>query len=251
LLGACAGDGASPDAGTAPRLDATAIVDAAPRDATAPADLGFDDAGLIDGHHGSTFELTAPALGAVWGAVRTIRWSVADSVPAIVVIRAARTATSAFDLVVEPGMATQWPNLGTYAWDTRAVPDGSSWRLRVSLTFGGVVTEHAESEAFVVDNTAPVLALDPIDPMNPNGPTVSGVVPLRWRTVDANPLSVHVELIGSGSAVTIAAGVPDEGELDWDTSTATVGDYRLRLTATDAAGNAASPVVSSTITITR
>ena len=241
---------------TVPRSDATDATaplapDARPfgADATAP-DAGLIDVSAVDARAMHvTHVVVAPRLGDVWGGQQNIRWMAADSIPAFVTIRLARTATGAFDQIIEPGVATEWPNLGVYPWDSRGIPDGSSYRLRVTLTYGGgALRPHADSAVFVVDNTAPVLALAPLPA------TATATTTIRWTTTDANPQSVAIALSADGGATfnhVLVAAAPDEGEYDWDTTGVGTGDYRLRLVATDAANNVSPPVLSSTVTVVR
>lgn len=92
----------------------------------------------------------------------------------------------------------------------------------------------ARTGNFTVDNTAPAVTVD-----GPDG-TVSGTTTISWSTTDLHPDTATIERTSDGGAswTTIVEGTADDGSYDWDTTGATDDVYELRVTATDAVGNA-------------
>ncbi len=77
--------------------------------------------------------------------------------------------------------------------------------------------------------------------------TWSGTKSVVWTTSDAIPSTVTIQ-VSSNSGGTwnpLVSGIADTGSYSWDTTTQSDGpNYRVQVTATDAAGNASAPAAS-------
>lgn len=153
---------------------------------------------------------------------------------------------------------------GSFTEITEPIPDGArsdTTRFRwIQKSFSGASFDHwaiddvtvnashhrptAWTGNFSLDTTAPTVAFQA-----PNG-TVNGTVTVEWSTTDAHPDVATIERRPENGSTwtTIVAGTVDDGTHDWNTTNLTDGRYRVRVTATDALGNAGANL-SGTITV--
>jgi hypothetical protein len=152
-------------------------------------------------------------------------------------------ASVAFELTQDGGTtwtpactATSSPY--TCSWDTTGVADGLVDLRAVALDNAGY-SRTASVSARRVDNTAPATTL--ADP----GAALKGTVSLSGTASDGGSglasVAVQYRTSPSGSWTTICPSA----SCSWDTTGVTDGVYDLRISATDAAGNAGTTVVSS------
>ncbi|MEL6431057.1 MAG: VCBS repeat-containing protein [Planctomycetota bacterium] len=196
--------------------------------------LGLPLVGCTDDDGGSSGpRVTAPAAGSVVSGTVTIAWTDIDGSNVQVLLSSDSGATFSTEL------AASTPNDGGFPFDTTTQTDGSGYRARI------VSDNSASGGDFTIDNTAPVTTLQ-----FPNGGDFAGQSSeIRWTTTDANLGTVEILASSDGGAnfdIPIANGAPDTGTFAWDATSLTEGTtYRIQITSTDAAGNAATPAASS------
>jgi hypothetical protein len=185
--------------------------------------------------------LTSPVGGENWAGTQNITWITTDG----------NVSTATLELSSNSGgtwnpLVTGIADTGSCAWDTSVHPDGSTYRVRVRVRdAAGNDSAWIWSMAdFMVDNLTPVITLT--SPLG--GEVWTGTNRITWTNTDTNPGSVHIEVSqdSGGSWNTLAAAAPDTGIYWWDTTTTPAGSqYRIRLTATDAANRVSNPSASN------
>jgi len=190
-----------------------------------------------------TLSLIAPNTGVLWGAEREITWSTTDVHPSTVEIRLSADGGFSFDTVI----AAAAPDTGTYAWDTSAHGDGTQYRVQIIATDEAGNDSAADSSGadFELDNTAPVVTLNA-----PNGgESWNGPQGVDWSTTETNPSYVTLYLStdsGNSFPTELATYVPDTGSFTWGSGQAPDSStLRLRVVATDLAGNESAPADSA------
>lgn len=137
-------------------------------------------------------------------------------------------------------------NDGSYTWAVPAV-DSATYRIRVIATdISGNSTTSASSSNFIIDNTAPSLSLTSLT----GGQYVSGGSSraITWTASDTNfgstPIAIEVSSNSGTGWSSVSATEANDGTYSWTVPSVDSATYRIRLTATDAAGK--TTVVSST-----
>ena len=101
----------------------------------------------------TSVHVTAPNGGEVWGVTKNITWaSTNDGSDGTVNIYYCHDASCLFGGNVP--IATGTPNVGTYSWDTSAVPAGSDYKIRVRSSIDSDVGDYSDA-VFTLDHTAP------------------------------------------------------------------------------------------------
>lgn len=198
-----------------------------------------DQASFVVDNTAPSIVLLAPADGAFVGASHEVRWQTQDANPhrvRITVEDGSGATAATFDVA----------DTGTYRWNTTSLPEGSEYRVSLRAIDGaGSLSPATLAATVTVDRTRPVSTL-----LTCTGNEVlRGTVPIRWRTDDLHPARVEVRLSSDGGATfpTLLADVADTGSSAWSTATLPDGArYRVRVTATDAAGNAGAADASAT-----
>ncbi|MCP3920089.1 MAG: VCBS repeat-containing protein [bacterium] len=179
--------------------------------------------------------LVGPVGGEVWGGGRSIQWITTDENPGTVEISISTDAGVTFPTLLSAGV----DDVGSYAWDTTGLPDGAQYRVRVTPidragNLGAPVVSAAD---FILDNTAPTVALT--SPLG--GEAWTGTQPIAWNVVDAHPDQVEIALSSdSGATFDTILGQFSAGAGSTAWNTGLVSDrttYRVRIVATDLAGN--------------
>jgi len=97
-----------------------------------------------------------------------------------------------------------------------------------------------------IDNILPLLSL-----LYPRGGEfLAGNVTIKWNVsdnVDDDP-KIDIKCTNGSTWYEIAKGLENSGEYEWDTSSLPLGNYSIKITATDASGNKKSDM-SNTFTI--
>ena len=134
---------------------------------------------------------------------------------------------------------TSTTNTGSYSWTVPAAVDSSTYRVKVTATDRvGQVTESASGSNIIVDSTAPTVTLTSFT----GGQAVLGNSnqTITWNASDANfgstPITLHLSTNSGSTWSTIASNLPNTGSYSWYTNVPDAGTYRVRVTATDAAG---------------
>ncbi len=177
--------------------------------------------------------VTAPAQGATWDGVQTIRWQASDG----------DGDPLTFAVAYSPDNGATWRTVAvdlsgqSYAVDTRELPGGQQVRIRV-LASDGFHTTSADSDLFRVARKKPVVFIvEPEDGawLSPGAPVLllgmsddadDGPLPdgaLSWSSNLAGAL-------GTGGAAQVAA--------------LAAGDHRITLSGRDADGNTATAAIT-------
>ena len=128
------------------------------------------------------------------------------------------------------------PDEGSYTWNTEGVPDGTRYRIRVSVYDTLAVGEDISDTIFTINNPgngAPDLVL-----ISPQRGTVSGDVEITWWAADADgdPLTIDLFLVqtATGDTFYIAQGIENTGSYTFNSAVVHNADYRLYAVAYDA-----------------
>ncbi|MDD5778037.1 MAG: pectinesterase family protein [Candidatus Thermoplasmatota archaeon] len=192
--------------------------------------------------------LTPPATDYVKGTV-AVNWTATDTVdPGL-------DGSITLDLVQgnhSTTLATGLNSTGTYLWNTQAHPDGT-YQLRITATDEAGNTGTNTSLSFILDNTPPAVIID-----QPRGGEVLGgdykTLRIFWNatdTVDSNldgTIWISYSSDNGETWVDMVKGASNSGEFTYGIQAWDNGNYRLRINATDDAGNTGS-AVSANFTI--
>lgn len=194
-------------------------------------------------------DLTFPLGSEVISGTVSITWTTTDDNPGTVDITLSNDSGSSFSQVLASGL----PDTGSYGWDTSAVADTTTYRLRIVATdaagnTGGAIQTSID---FAIDNTVPSATVT----YPTGGNYLAEGVNITWTTDDLSPDTVDI-LLSSDSGATfntvIAAGVADSGTYAWITGGALSPDgstYAVRVLPTDAAGNIGPGADSGVFTV--
>lgn len=115
----------------------------------------------------------------------------------------------------------------------------------------GNVSARVNSDTVTLDTTPPVVSLQSLT----GGQTIGGgsSVSVTWSASDANfgasPISISVSSDGGATYGVLSASEADDGTYTWSVPVVNSGTYRIRVTATDLAGNSTSDSSASNFTI--
>lgn len=217
-----------------------------------------NDVGAIQAPYGNTqsfsidnavpvVALLGPDGGDLLGGSTSVTWNTTDANPGNVLLELSTDGGASFSTE----LAASAPDNGSFTWDTSAVADGSTYKVRVTPTdlAGNAGAADISAGDFELDNTAPSVAL--IGPLG--GENLTGTTNVTWSTTDANPSTVTVELsINSGASfpITLASSVTDVGSYMWNTAVLLDSTtIRIRVLAVDGAGNEATPSESGDVNV--
>ncbi|OGM97351.1 MAG: hypothetical protein A2735_03205 [Candidatus Yanofskybacteria bacterium RIFCSPHIGHO2_01_FULL_41_21] len=143
---------------------------------------------------------------------------------------------------------------GTYAWNTTspAIPDGASYKIKVKSTSNDI--NGISANTFTIDNTLPTVPTV----LTPNGGQVlkgGDDYDITWTSsVDTNfsatPIKIEYSKLGDFSdTTTVVAATANDGSYTWSLPTDDTTTAKIRVTATDLAGNTGSDLSNATFTI--
>ena len=151
-------------------------------------------------------------------------------------------------------IATDEADDGAYDWSVPAI-DSSSVRVRVNATdVAGNTGSDASDSAFTVDSTPPTVTVN-----QPNGgETLQGgsTYTIEWTASDAgtgvasNSVGLAYSTDSGSSWTTIATDEADDRAYNWSVPTIDSSTVRVRVNATDVAGNVGSDTSDGDLTIT-
>ncbi len=128
------------------------------------------------------------------------------------------------------------PDAGSYTWNTQDVPDGTRYRIRISVYDTLAVGEDVSDTIFAINNPgngAPDLVL-----LTPQRGTISGQGEVTWWAADADgdPLSIDIFLVrvATGDTFYIAQGIENTGSYTFNSALVHNTEYRLFVVAHDA-----------------
>jgi hypothetical protein len=200
-------------------------------------------------HTPPAVEVLAPATEYVKGTV-TVSWNASDQVDgnlsrdiSIHLVREDNTSLT---------LETNLSDTGTYTWNTRPVTAGV-YRLRVNATDDAGNTGANVSGWFTLDNLPPAIVID--QPSQGQVLGGEGRLDVVWNATDNIDNTLDTIWISYREAdgetwhnVNMSFPLDNTGETSIDISTWDNGKYRLRLNATDDAGNTGW-AISSNFTI--
>lgn len=148
-------------------------------------------------------------------------------------------------------IASAQTNSGTYSWTVPSL-NSSNFKVRVTATDAAGNTQTAASSGtFTVDSTSPVLTLNNLNggELLKGGSTVS----VTWTATDANfgtnPIKLDYTTNNGSSWTSVATSQANSGTYSWVLPSIDSSNVKLRVTATDSAGNVATATSTSPFTI--
>lgn len=132
-------------------------------------------------------------------------------------------------------IVTGIPSTGSYLWNTRNVPDGTRYLIRITVYDTLAVGEDVSDTCFTVNN--PGNGTPDLSILSPIGGTVQGTVPIRWEANDPDHDTLLIDLFLSPNRMlwdTIATGLSNTGIYQWNTYHYHNGNYYLMVKARDA-----------------
>ena len=193
-----------------------------------------------------TLDTTAPVIASgpsiasamnKGGASTSITWSLTDTTTATVELLYSTNNGSTFTSI-----ASGLTNNGTYSWTIPAA-DSSTVKLKLVATDQLGFSSNATGEAFTIDSTAPAVAIT-----TPTGPLKGGVtVALSYSATDTNTISsLQLSYAADGSTFGAPTSLTvGSTSVTWNIPSSDLATAKLKVTATDAAGNSASAVTSA------
>ncbi len=130
-------------------------------------------------------------------------------------------------------IVTELPDQGYYEWNTIGLPDGTRYRIRVTVHDTVAVGEDVSDTTFIINNPgngAPDVILYSFD-----ATTLTDTVEVTWWSLDPDGDEITIDLLlaDSFSVDTIATGLPNTGSYIWNTYPVNNGEYRLIIVAHD------------------
>lgn len=181
----------------------------------------FSEARLV---HAPEIDLLAPNNGEYWSGEREITWTATD----------ADGEELKIALYLSDDIGVTWtllaygePNDGSYTWDSMSVPDGGTYKVKVSADDGDLVTVDQTDVEFVVDNYT----------------EVSGTITTNttWAEADSPFMVTGDILVNAGVSLTVEPG---------STVTFTAGTYMQVNGRLEAQGTAETPIIFTSASFT-
>src|SRR3989344_4496063 len=197
----------------------------------------------------TTLTIISPNGGEYWRATQNIIWSSTGGVAGDKVNLVYSTNEFVSQSLVAENLNF---DAGTYAWDTTSVADGASYKVKV-VTTGGLVFDPSDA-VFTIDNTAPTTPTV----LTPNGAEAlkgGDNYNITWTaSVDTNfsatPIKIEYSKLGDFSdTVTVVAATANDGSHTWSLPTDDTTAAKIRITATDLAGNTGNDLSNAAFTI--
>ena len=196
-----------------------------------PDDIS-DTVFTISNNHPPAIELVAPIGLETWDGTREITWVAVD----------VDDYTLTIDLFLSADSGSTWTSLaesetndGIFSWDTTAVDNGSTYRIK-ALTDDGVLTTEASSgqDFTVFNNHSPAVTVTA-----PNGDEIwAGSHEITWTASDEDNHTLTIDLYfsddGGSTWILVAEALPDDSTYTWDTALAVDGTmHRIKAVADD------------------
>lgn len=189
----------------------------------------------------------SPNGGESWAGIQAVRWNATDEDNDNLVMNVSYWNSTDW---VQINVTTGPPRVYTYNWNTTTVEDrNNKYLIKVSVTdlYSPAVNDTSDNN-FTIDNTLPTVTLN-----YPNGSELlKGNITINWTANDNidNNLTISLEYTTDGNTWTqIAAGLEDDGNETWDTTGINSETVRIRINATDDAGNTKSDMSDNNFTI--
>lgn len=150
-------------------------------------------------------------------------------------------------------LANNETNDGTYTWNPVPSVNLATAKIRITATdLAGNSSNDASNNAFTIDSMAPTTPTV----LTPNGGEfIKGGSPynITWTLTTDTNLSVNpitIEYAANGTTfVSVATGVANNGTYAWAVPSDNVATAKIRITATDLAGNTSNDVSNNAFTV--
>jgi hypothetical protein len=172
------------------------------------------------------------------GASTAVTWVVTDSTTATIALSYSTDNGSTYAAI-----ASGLTNNGSYSW---SIPSVNSSQVKLKLVATdqvGLSSTAFSSTAFIIDSTAPTVAVT-----TPSGPLKGGdAITLNYSASDTNTIS-SLQLSYAADGVTFGATTSltvGSTSTSWTVNSSDVATAKLKITATDAAGNIGTAITSA------
>ncbi|MDI6791353.1 MAG: Ig-like domain-containing protein [bacterium] len=187
-------------------------------------------------------ELLSPNGREYWQGVQNIEWTASD----------VDGGTLTYTVSCSPDRGGHWykisplditeeePGRFSAPWDTKTVPDGVNYLIKVEATDeGGLIGQDQSNQTFMIDNNpaAPPHAPQIKITAPSGGETWAEAANITWRAtdLDGDPLSIDIlaRRVGTTDWITIASGESNDGIFTWNTTRVSDGKYEIMARVTD------------------
>jgi hypothetical protein len=189
--------------------------------------------------------VTAPNGGEYWRGTRTVQWTGSDRNQDVITYNVYVSTNNggswSASLYEVSYSETETPAAHSWSgFDTTAVADSGTCLVRVVASDGDASDSDESDAVFTIDNTDPSVSLT-----TPSGGEVvegGASFEITWSASDANfgsnPIALYYSTNGGTTfPYVITSGTPNNGSFDWAVPTIDDTDVRVRVVATDLAGN--------------
>ena len=142
-------------------------------------------------------------------------------------------------------------NTGSYSWTAPSV-NSSNYRVRIVATDSvGQTTTVTSASNITIDSTAPTISLTSFN----GGEAILGdsYQAITWTAADTNfsasPISIELSSDSGSTWNSIASNLPNTGSYSWQASVPDATTYRVRVRATDAAGQSTMSASAANFTV--
>ena len=178
--------------------------------------------------------LNAPIGGETWSGTEEITWTATD---------ADISNSLSLDIYYSSNSGSTWLKLacneendGQFSWDTKTVPNDSSYRVKVEVSDGKNTVNDSSDFDFTIDNNIPpVITLS----APRGGEHWAGIEKIQWDAHDDDSedtvtVDIHYSSNSGSNWVELASNEVNNGLFSWDTTTVTNGStYRIKVLASD------------------
>lgn len=185
---------------------------------------------IVDNTPPELLAFVEPTSSTVWTGSQDILWDREELTPDVAKIEVSADGGTTWSTLVSGTSDDKM-----YTWDTTAHADGTTYKLRLTLTDRTDHVASVTSSTFALDHTAPVSDLS----APAEGDVVGGTVDVAWTTDDVHPAVVEAQRSDDGGDTwsTVASTIDDDGSYTWNASALADGNWSLGLVPTDLAGN--------------
>ncbi|MFA7171761.1 MAG: Ser-Thr-rich GPI-anchored membrane family protein, partial [Candidatus Paceibacterota bacterium] len=190
-----------------------------------------------------TFDVTSPmGENIFWSGTRDITWNAHS--------HCVEGDTVSIALISESGSADLASGIscvgGTYSWNTDTTASGDD-NYKIRIVKNGSASFAPESDFFTIDNTAPTITASTLT--SPNGGELWGgdSRTIEWDeesigddNLGNNPISLFYSTDGGMTWSSIISGLENSGSYSWALPSVNSKAVKVKITATDLAGNESS-----------
>ena len=140
-------------------------------------------------------------------------------------------------------------NDGSYNWTVNNLNIDNVWVRITAADLAGNSGKDQSNSTFTIDSAAPVVEV--ISPTGNEYWAGGSTKTVTWTATDTNfgTTPIKIEYYDGSDWVTIEASEPNDGSLSWIVDTTDISTAKIKITATDLAGNSTTDESDSTFTI--